>query len=46
MGLVMIGAANQESIEDILGHIEDQSHEKIIRSLSLALAMQMYGKEE
>ena len=39
MGLVMIGAANQESIEDILGHIEDQSHEKIIRSLSLAVAL-------
>jgi len=46
MGLVMIGAANQESIQDFLNHIEDQKHEKIIRALSMALAFQMYGKEE
>lgn len=46
MGLVMIGAANQESIQDFLNHIEDQKHEKIIRALSMSLAFQMYGKEE
>ena len=46
MGLVMIGAANQESIQDFMNHIEDQKHEKIIRALSMALAFQMYGKEE
>lgn len=46
MGLVMIGAADQESIQDQLNHIEDQKHEKIIRALSMSLAFQMYGKEE
>lgn len=45
MGLVMIGAADQESIADTLNHIEDQNHEKIIRALSMSLALQMYGKE-
>jgi len=46
MGLVMVGAADPESIKTILDHIEDQKHEKIIRALSMALALQMYGKEE
>jgi len=45
MGLVMVGAADQESIQDTLNHIEDQNHEKIIRALSISLALQMYGKE-
>ena len=46
MGLVMVGAADQESIQEILTHIDDQNHEKIIRALSMTLALQMYGKEE
>lgn len=46
MGLVMVGAADQESIKDTLNHIQDQNHEKIIRALSMSLALQMYGKEE
>ena len=46
MGLVYIGANDQESIQEILKHIEDQQHEKIIRALSMSLALQMYGKEE
>jgi nitrate reductase beta subunit len=45
MGLVMVGAADQESITDMLNHIGDQTHEKIIRALSISLALQMYGKE-
>lgn len=39
MGLVMIGAADQESIQDTLTHIGDQTHEKIIRALSMSLAL-------
>lgn len=39
MGLVMIGAADQESIQDTLRHIQDQNHEKIIRALSMSLAL-------
>lgn len=46
MGLVMTGAMDQESIQDMLNHIEDQSHEKIIRALSISLALQVFGKEE
>ena len=46
MGLVMIGASDQESIQDMLNHIEDQNHEKIIRALSISLALQVFGKEE
>lgn len=46
MGLVMVGAADQESIQDILNHIDDQNHEKIIRALSMTLALQMFGREE
>ena len=39
-------ANDQESIQEILTHIEDQQHEKTIRALSLSLSMQMFGKEE
>mmetsp|Transcript_19208 Transcript_19208/g.32733 ORF Transcript_19208/g.32733 Transcript_19208/m.32733 type:complete len:557 (+) Transcript_19208:3-1673(+) len=39
MGLVMIGANDQESMHEMLKHIEDQNHEKIIRALSMALAL-------
>jgi 26S proteasome regulatory subunit N2 len=39
MGLVMVGAADQESIQDTLNHIEDQNHEKIIRALAISLAL-------
>jgi 26S proteasome regulatory subunit N2 len=39
MGLVMTGANNSEQMEEMLKHIEDQSHEKIIRALSMALAL-------
>lgn len=38
MGLVMIGANDSESMQEMLKHIEDQNHEKIIRGLSLSLA--------
>lgn len=46
MGMVMIGAADQDTIQEILNHIEDQKHEKIIRALSMSVALQMFGKEE
>lgn len=42
----MIGAADQDTIQEILNHIEDQKHEKIIRALSMSVALQMFGKEE
>jgi hypothetical protein len=39
MGLVMVGAQDPESIQEKLVAIEDQNHEKIIRALSMALAI-------
>lgn len=50
LGLLMLGQSDsdvaQASVSDLLTYIHDTSHEKIIRSLSLAVAMMTYGKEE
>ena len=46
MGLVMLGSANETVIEEMLVHAGDSQHEKIIRALSVSLAMCMYGKED
>jgi 26S proteasome regulatory subunit N2 len=46
IGLTMVGSANQMVIDDLLGYAHETQHEKIIRSISLALALIMYGKEE
>ena len=46
MGLVMLGSANENAIEEMLTHANDSKHEKIIRALSISLALLMYGKED
>jgi len=46
MGLVMLGSADAGAIEEMMIHAADSQHEKIIRALSISLAMTMYGKEE
>jgi 26S proteasome regulatory subunit N2 len=46
LGLVMLGSADANAIEEIMTHANDSKHEKIIRSLSISLALIMYGKEE
>jgi 26S proteasome regulatory subunit N2 len=46
MGLVMLGSANEGAIEEMLTHANDSKHEKIIRSLSISLALLMYGRED
>lgn len=46
MGLVMLGSADERAIEDMTIHAADSQHEKIIRALSISLALTMYGKEE
>lgn len=46
MGLVMLGSANENAIEEMLTHANDSKHEKIIRALSISLALMMYGKED
>lgn len=50
IGLLMAGQSDsalvQECISELLNHAHDTSHEKIVRGLSLAIAMMVYGKEE
>lgn len=46
LGLVMLGSANQNAIEEMLTHAQDSKHEKIIRALAISLALVMYGKED
>ena len=46
MGLVMLGTANQEAIDEMLRYAHDTQHEKIIRGLALGLALLVYGKED
>lgn len=46
IGLLMAGSANPEAIADLSEYAEETGHEKIIRSLGLALAMISYGTEE
>lgn len=50
MGLLMLGQSDsplaQNVLPDLLNYLHDTSHEKIIRALSLSVAMMVYGKEE
>lgn len=46
IGLSMIGSANQFVIKELITYAHETQHEKIIRSISIALALIMCGKEE
>jgi 26S proteasome regulatory subunit N2 len=50
IGLLMVGQSEsplaQLNIPIMLNYAHDTSHEKIIRALSLSIAMMVYGKEE
>mmetsp|Transcript_4842 Transcript_4842/g.3318 ORF Transcript_4842/g.3318 Transcript_4842/m.3318 type:complete len:187 (-) Transcript_4842:913-1473(-) len=46
MGMVMLGSSDENAIEEMLTHANDSQHEKIIRALSISLALIMYGREE
>jgi 26S proteasome regulatory subunit N2 len=50
IGLLMLGQADsplaQEVLPQLLNYLHDTAHEKIIRALSLSIAMMVYGKEE
>jgi 26S proteasome regulatory subunit N2 len=46
MGLIMLGTANQEAIEEMLRYAKETQHEKIIRGLAIGIALLMYGKED
>lgn len=42
IGLIMAGSADDKVIQDLIKFAHDTDHEKIIRSISLALAMVMF----
>lgn len=46
MGLVMLGTASGEAIEEMLQYAHETQHEKIIRGLAIGISLIMYGKEE
>uniref|UniRef100_J3MRB5 26S proteasome non-ATPase regulatory subunit 1 homolog n=1 Tax=Oryza brachyantha TaxID=4533 RepID=J3MRB5_ORYBR len=45
MGLLMVGTASEKAGE-MLAYAHDTQHEKIIRGLSLGIALTVYGREE
>ena len=46
MGLVLLGSGNGSAVEEMIAYAHDTQHEKIIRGLSMGIAMIVYGKEE
>ncbi|KAI8327260.1 armadillo-type protein [Blakeslea trispora] len=46
MGLIMLGTANLEAIDEMLQYAHETQHEKIIRGLAIGIPFIMYGKEE
>ncbi len=46
MGLVMIGSADEDAIQEMISHANDSNHEKIIRALGISCALIMFGKEQ
>jgi 26S proteasome regulatory subunit N2 len=46
MGLVMLGSGSPKAIEEMIQYAHDTQHEKIIRGLSMGIAITMYGREE
>lgn len=46
MGLVMLGTGDTEAINDMLQYAHETQHEKIIRGLSMGMALIMFGREE
>jgi len=46
MGLVLLGSNNGDVIQEMLAYAHDTKHEKIIRGVSMGLALMAYGCEE
>ena len=46
IGMVLLGTADEQAINDILAYAHETQHEKIIRGLGIALALIMYKREE
>ncbi|ORZ21533.1 armadillo-type protein [Absidia repens] len=46
MGLIKLGTASEEALEEMLEYAHETQHEKIIRGLAIGMSLIMYGKEE
>lgn len=46
MGLVMVGTGDREAIDKMSRYAKETQHEKIIRGLTIGIALVMYGKED
>jgi len=46
MGLIMLGTGNAKAIEDMVTYAHDTTHEKIVRGVSIGMALIMYGRQE
>jgi 26S proteasome regulatory subunit N2 len=46
MGLVMLGTGNIKALEDMIQYAHDTQHEKIVRGLSMGMALIMYARQE
>ena len=44
--MLLAGSGNQEIFDELLTFSKETTHEKIIRSLGLALASMWFGKED
>ena len=45
IGLLYLGSGDERAVEELLSYGKDTQHEKIIRGVSMSLAMLMYGRE-
>ena len=46
MGLVMLGSGNLKALEDMIQYAHETQHEKIVRGLSMGMALIMFGRQE
>ncbi|KAF2007449.1 26S proteasome regulatory complex, non-ATPase subcomplex, Rpn2/Psmd1 subunit [Amniculicola lignicola CBS 123094] len=46
MGLVMLGTGNIKALEDMIQYAHETQHEKIVRGLSMGMALIMYARQE
>lgn len=46
MGLVMLGSNSQSTLEDMVAYAQETQHEKILRGLSVGIALVLYGRLE
>ncbi|RGP71624.1 26s proteasome regulatory subunit n2 [Fusarium longipes] len=46
MGLVMLGTGNSRALEDMITYAHETTHEKILRGLSIGMALIMFGRQE